>query len=62
MDSVLPVLRVTNHASAQVLMEFKSTLRWLAAPFGESTMMCKLVSSANSHIEQPNFLLYRLCK
>ena len=28
MDSVFPVLKATNHASAQVLMELKSTLRW----------------------------------
>ena len=28
MDSVFPVLKATNHASAQVLIEFKSTLRW----------------------------------
>ena len=27
-DSVFPVLKATNHASAQVLIEFKSTLRW----------------------------------
>ena len=27
-DNVFPVLKATNHASAQVLMEFKSTLRW----------------------------------
>ena len=27
-NSVFPVLKATNHASAQVLIEFKSTLRW----------------------------------
>ena len=28
MDSVFPVLKATNYASAQLLIEFKSTLRW----------------------------------
>ena len=51
--NVLLVLKATNHASAQVL---RSMFSECADPLGDSTMMYKLVSSANKKIEQPTFL------
>ena len=53
--NVLPVLKATNHASAQVLIVFRSMFSECAAPLGDSTMMYLLVSSANKRIEQPRF-------
>ena len=55
-DNVLPVIKAANHASAQVLIVFRSMFNECAAPLGDSTMMYKLVSSANKQIEQPRFL------
>ena len=55
-DNVLPALKATNHASAQVLIVFRSMFNECAAPLGDSTTMYKLVSSANKRIEQPRFL------
>ena len=55
-DHVLPVLKATNHASAQVLIALRSMLSYCATTLGDSTMMCKLVSSANNQIDQPRFL------
>ena len=54
-DNVLPVLKATNHASSQVLIVFRSMFSECAAPLGDSTIMYKLVSSANNRIEQPRF-------
>ena len=46
-DTFLPVLKATNHASAKVLIVFRSMFSKCAAPLGDSTMVYKLVSSAN---------------
>ena len=54
-NNFLPVLKATNHASAQVLIVFRSMFSECAAPLGDSTIMYKLVSSANNQIEQPRF-------
>ena len=54
-DNVLPVLKATKCASAKVLIVFRSMFSECAAPLGDSTMMHKLVSSANKRIEQPRF-------
>ena len=55
-DNVLPALKATNHASAQVLIVFRSMFSECAAPLEDSTTMYKLVSSANKRIGQPRFL------
>ena len=55
-DNVLAVLKATNHASAQVLIVFRSMFGECTVLLGDSTMMYKLVSSANKRIEQPKFL------
>ena len=55
-DTVLPALKATNHASAQALIMFRSMFSECAAPLGYSTTMYKQVSSANKRIEQPRFL------
>ena len=55
-DNVLPVLKATNHASAQVLIVFRYMFSECAAPLGDSTMMYKLVSLANKRNEQPRLL------
>ena len=52
-DNVLPVLKATNHASAQVLIVFISMFSECAAPLEDSTTMYKLVSSANKRIDHP---------
>ena len=49
-DNVLPVSKATNHASAHVLIVFRFMFSECAAPLGDSTMMYKLVSSANKQI------------
>ena len=54
-DNVLPVLKATNHASVQVLIVLRSMFSECAAQLGDSTVMYKLVSSANKRIEQPRF-------
>ena len=54
-DNVLPVLKATNHASVQVLIVFRCMFSECAALLGDSTIMYKLVSSANNRIEQPRF-------
>ena len=46
-DNVLSALKATRHASAQVPIVFRSMFSEWAAPLGDSTMMYKLVSSAN---------------
>ena len=51
-DNILPVLKATNPASAQVLLVLRSMFSECAAPLGDSTMMFKLVSSMN--FEQAN--------
>ena len=61
-DNVLPVLKATNHASAQVLLVFRSMLSDCATTLGDSTMMYKLISSANNRIEQPRFLTMSFIK
>ena len=38
-DNVLPVLKATNHASALVLIVFRSMFSECAVPLGNSTMM-----------------------
>ena len=55
-DNVLSVLKAPNHASAQVFIVFRSVLIDCATTLGDSTMMYKLVSSANNRIERPRFL------
>ena len=55
-DNVLSSIKCTNHASAKVLIMLRSMFSECAAPLGYSTMMYKLVSSANKGIEQPRFL------
>ena len=46
-DNVLPVLKATNHASAQVLIVLRSMFSECAALLGDSTLIYKLVSLAN---------------
>ena len=41
MDTVFTVFKATNHASAQVLIGFRSMFSECAAPLGYSTMMFK---------------------
>ena len=54
-DNDALVLKATNHASAQVLIIFKSMFSECAAPLGDSTIRYKLISSANKQIKQPKF-------
>ena len=59
-DNVLPALKATNHASAQIRIVFRSMFSECAAPLGDSTTMYKLVSLAIKRIEQPRFLTMSL--
>ena len=55
-DKVFAALKFTSQKSAQSLMLCKSPLSIIAAVFGVSTTMYKLVSSAKRRIYAPIFL------
>ena len=50
------VLKSTSQSAAQLLIVLRSMLIILAAICGDSTIMYRLVSSANNLIEQPTSL------
>ena len=50
-ESVLEALKSTSHAVAQVVMYLRSLFSYRAAEFSVSTMIYKLMSSANSLTE-----------
>ena len=54
-DKVFAALKFTNQKSAQSLILCKSPLSIVAAVFGVSTTMYKLVSSAKKQIDAPIF-------
>ena len=52
-DSVLRELKITNHLCAQSMIVCRSLLRHKAAVSGCSTIIYKLVSSANNLMLEP---------
>ena len=61
-ESVLLALNATSQEFAQSEIVFRSVLRIIAASSGRSTIMYKLVSSANRRMDAPIHLTISLIK